>query len=107
MLHRRELLKATGAAMLSVAATPLLKSGNLIKEKLIVFTRSAGFQHDVVKLDKNGTCLVHEVLKEIGPKHGYEVECTKDGRIFTPGTFDKFDAFFFYTTEDLTAENSK
>jgi uncharacterized protein len=37
-------------------------------------------------------------------KHGFEVECTKDGRIFLPETLAKFDAFFFYTTGDLTKE---
>jgi type 1 glutamine amidotransferase len=41
---------------------------------------------------------------ELGPQHGFEVTATKDGRLFTKENIAKYDAFFFYTTGDPTAE---
>jgi type 1 glutamine amidotransferase len=39
-------------------------------------------------------------------KHGFDVECTKDGRVFLPESLARFDAYFFMTTGDLTIEKS-
>jgi uncharacterized protein len=105
-MHRRELLRTAGSAALTLAAAPLLHARVAAKKRVLVFTRSAGFQHDCVKLN-NGTCLVHETWKTLASKNDLEVECTKDGRIFQPDTLAKFDAFFFITTEDLTADKSE
>jgi type 1 glutamine amidotransferase len=105
MMNRRDLLKGSVATACGLAAWPARSFGDAGKKKVLVFTRSAGFQHDVVKL-KDGTCLVHKIMQEIGPRHGFEVECTKDGRVFTPGRIEQYDAFFFYTTGDLTSDKS-
>jgi len=73
--------------------------------KLLVYTRSAGFEHSCVRLGKNGDpSHVDRTMTELGKKHGFEVTCTKDGRVFLPETLNKFDAVFFETTEDLTKE---
>lgn len=106
MLHRRALLRSAGVATLALATPSMLFARPIAKKRLLVFTRSAGFQHDVVKINK-GTCLVHDTMKSLADKNGFEVECTKDGRVFEPETLSKFDAFFFYTTGDLTAEKSE
>ncbi len=95
-------MRTAGLATLALASQSL-RANFAPKKRLLVFTRSAGFQHEVVKL-KNDTCLVHETMKNLGSKHDFEVECTKDGRIFEPETLAKFDAFLFYTTGDLTSE---
>jgi type 1 glutamine amidotransferase len=42
------------------------------------------------------------LLKEWGPKHQYEFTFSKDGSLFNKEYVDGFDAFFFYTTGDLT-----
>src|SRR5207248_2927871 len=39
---------------------------------------------------------------DMGARHGFDVECTKDGSVFTPDGLRPFDALFFYTTGDLT-----
>ncbi|MBX7102928.1 MAG: ThuA domain-containing protein [Gemmataceae bacterium] len=103
MLSRRKFLAAACATAL--ASSPVIASGLRQRKKLLVFTRSAGFQHDVVKMNK-GNCVVHSALTDLAVREGLEVECTKDGRVFTAGNIEKYDAFFFYTTGDLTAEKS-
>ncbi len=47
------------------------------------------------------------VLREIGAQQNIEFTFSKDGSLFTPDFLAQFDAFFFYTTGDLTlAKNS-
>jgi type 1 glutamine amidotransferase len=112
MSNRRDFLRTSGAAALACGLSAFPRGrparANRPPKRLLVYTRSAGFQHDVVKLGKNGEpSLVDRVWTELAARHNFEVECTKDGRVFIPETIDRFDAFFFYTTEDLMAESKE
>jgi len=105
-MNRRDMLRGAAGA-LAASAFPLgwaARADDKKKRKLLVYTRSAGFEHSVVKLDKNGDCLVNRIFKKLGEQHHFDVHCTKDGRIFLPETLKDFDAVFFETTEDLTRE---
>jgi type 1 glutamine amidotransferase len=101
-LNRREFLARAGA----VAALASLAPGRLMaapRRRLLCFTKSSGFQHGPVKRGADGSpSLVERVLKEQGALHGFDVECTKDGSIFTPAGLKDYDAFFFYTSGMLT-----
>src|SRR5437667_7825990 len=106
-MNRRDMLRAASAATLALGGWQLRLAADDLKKnkrKLLVYTRSAGFEHSVVKLGKDGTCLVDRIFKKLGAQHGFDVHCTKDGRIFLPETLKDFDAIFFETTEDLTKE---
>jgi len=96
---RRQVLGLPPAALLLAAASAQTRPAG--KQKLLCFTRSAGFEHSVVK--RNGTELSHseKILVDMGRRDGYDVECTKDGRVFD-GDLDRYAAFVFYTTGDLT-----
>lgn len=69
--------------------------------KVLYFTRSAGFEHSVVK--RRGAELSHseKIMIEMGRRRGFAVECTKDGRVFD-ANLEQYDAIAFYTTGDLT-----
>ena len=69
---------------------------------VLFFTKSSGFQHDVIKRDGDRLGHAERVFTEIGQAHGFAVTCSKDGRSFEPGEVDRWDAFAFYTTGDLT-----
>jgi type 1 glutamine amidotransferase len=94
---RRQALRLAPAALLAAAAS----ARSAGKRKLLYFTRSAGFEHSVVK--RNGTELSHseKIMIAMGQRDGFDVECTKDGRVFD-GDLDGYAAFLFYTTGDLT-----
>src|SRR5580658_1286528 len=47
-----------------------------------------------------------KILTELGEKNNIEFTFTKDGGVFTPENIAKYDAFFFYTTGDLTEPGS-
>jgi type 1 glutamine amidotransferase len=100
-MQRRELLRIAPAAALGWAASPLVRAAAGQTGKLLYFTRSAGFEHSVVQ--RKGGALSHseKTLVEMGRQAGFEVECSKDGRVFDAG-LDAFDVIAFYTTGDLT-----
>lgn len=72
------------------------------KRKILFFTKSSGFEHSVIKRPGDAPSHAGKVLLELASKNGWEVTETKDGRLFTPDWVKGFDAFFFYTTGDLT-----
>jgi len=102
-MDRRDMLRATGAALLTASAFPLnwVAAGEKKKQKVLYFTRSAGFEHDAVKLKDGQPSISDRILTELGKRHGFEVVCTKDGRVFD-GDLDQYDAIAFYTSGDLT-----
>ena len=88
----------------SIVFSPKMAGAKEVAKKpvLLVFTQSAGFEHDPPKDGPNGSMgVVDQVMTELGKKHGFEVVCTKDGRIFDED-LGKYDAFVFYTSGDLT-----
>jgi hypothetical protein len=67
------------------------------------FTRSAGFEHSVVR--RQGAPLSHfeKLPIESGRRGGFQVECTTDGRVFG-GNLDPFDRAAAARHQQLTAE---
>jgi len=104
-MRRRDMLLATGAAALGLSAFPFRWAAGQqnLGLKVLYFTRSAGFEHSVVK--REGTELSHseKIMVEVGKRHGVEVVCTKDGSVFD-GDLDQYAAIAFYTSGDLTKE---
>jgi len=98
--NRREFLKTSvlaGAAM--TLPSPLAP---VTSKSLLVFTKSSGWEHDVVKRVGGKLSIVETVVTELGKKHGFETECSKDGRIFDSPEFHNFQGVLFFTTGDLT-----
>lgn len=102
-MKRRDMLLATGAAVVGVSAFPLgwARAAAKKKQKILYFTRSVGFQHSPVARQGNELSFSEKLLMEHGAKHGVEVVCSKDGSIFD-GDLAQFDCFAFYTCGDLT-----
>jgi uncharacterized protein len=113
-MDRREWLRRTGAvaAGLGLGSFPMgwaQEPSRAPKKKphVLFFTRSAGFQHSVITRKKpEELSWAENILTQLGNWHGFDVTCTKDGRIFLPEELEKFDAIFFYTTGNLTNEKS-
>jgi uncharacterized protein len=89
------------AVSVSLLACRHARAGDAPK-KILFFSKSSGFEHDMIK-EKNGQpSEAQKILTEIGRKNNFEFTFTKDGSVFTPENLAKYDAFFFYTTGDLT-----
>lgn len=98
--NRREFLRATALTGAGLAVSNRLLGA---KEKsVIVFTKSSGWEHDVVKRVKGKPSLVDDVITELGNRHGFQVKVTKDGRFFDSKEFHTYSGVVFFTTGDLT-----
>jgi type 1 glutamine amidotransferase len=78
------------------------------RKRVLMYTRSVEFEHDCVRRKKGQKLsLAENIVTELGSKHGFDVVCEKDGRVFLSNDFPKFDGFVFETQGDLTAEKCK
>jgi type 1 glutamine amidotransferase len=71
-------------------------------KQILFFSKSSGFEHSSIKRKGDELSHAETVLKELGEKNNFQCTFTKDGRVFTPENIARYDAFFFYTTGDLT-----
>lgn len=94
-------------AFLGLAATSLFASPHSVaprtrhprERSLLVFTKSAGFEHSTVARRAGGS-VVDAALLALGEENGFRVHATKDGSVFSSG-IDAYDAFLFVTTGNL------
>jgi type 1 glutamine amidotransferase len=106
-MNRRDMLMTTGAAV-AVSTFPMqwVAAADKKKQKVLYFSRSAGFEHDAVKRKNGQPSISERILNELGQKHGFEVVSTKDGRVFD-GDLGEYDAIAFYTSGVLTEPNKQ
>lgn len=106
-MDRRQFLLQAGVATAGVATFPRgwVRGAADRPAKILMFTRSAGFQHSVIQRKGDELSHAEKIFTALGQEHGFEVVCTKDGTVFD-GDLDQYDAYFFYTTGDLTNEKS-
>ncbi|MBV9182804.1 MAG: ThuA domain-containing protein [Acidobacteria bacterium] len=89
---------------LIVGTSLMLPAGLVAEEKksVLVFTKSSGFEHDVVKTPSGKASIVENAVRTLGNQYGFDVAATKDGRIFDSKDFHRYSAVLFFTTGDLT-----
>ncbi|MDB6125072.1 MAG: hypothetical protein JWQ71_4065 [Pedosphaera sp.] len=106
MMTRREMILRTSAAALGLGVagcTAMAGTAQSSTKKVLFFSKSSGFEHPVIKRKDGQPSFAETILAELGPKHGIEFTFSKDGSLFTPEYLAKFDAYYFYTTGNLTA----
>ncbi|MCQ8194456.1 ThuA domain-containing protein [Streptomyces rugosispiralis] len=101
-------LAAVGATLLlaltalPAAASGAATSGAADGDRVLVFSKTAGFRHDSIP---DGIAAI----KELGAQSGFAVDATEDGAAFTPRNLARYDAVVFLsTTGDIlnTAQQS-
>jgi len=71
--------------------------------RVLVYTVSAGFEHEVVhRAAPEELSLVERTLVDLGKRTGdFEAVATRDAHEFNPTRLAQFDLVFFYTTGEL------
>ncbi len=107
-MKRRDMMLSTGSALLGLSAFPLnwVHAAGKKKQKVLYFTRSAGYEHAAVKRKNGQLSRSEKTLIELGKRAGFDVVCTKDGRVFD-GDLDQYDTIAFYTCGDLLKPNKR
>lgn len=102
-MNRRDLLRffGSGAVGLGLTSVAAAKRGPA-RKKVLMFTKSSGFEHDMIKRSGGKLSPAEQIVTDLAQKRGIEVTATKDGSVFSQPTLAQYDAFFFYTTGDLT-----
>jgi len=98
--NRREFLRAAAMTGAGLALSKRLLGAP--EKSVLVFTKSSGFEHAVVKRVDGKPSIMDDTVTELGNKHGFTVGVTKDGRIFDSKEFHSYAALVFFTTGDLT-----
>jgi type 1 glutamine amidotransferase len=98
-MRRREMLLSTGAAVVGLSTFPIgwTAAANNRKQKLLYFTRNCLHEHEPVRPRNGELSLSEELLIEWGKTAGFDVDCSKDGRVFD-GDLDQYNTIVFYTS---------
>ena len=101
---RREFLRSVAMGTAGLALSSKLSAAS--KKSVLLFTKSSGFEHTVVKTSPGNPSVVEKCVRGLGSKYGFDVNATKDGRVFDSSEFRSYAAVFFFTTGDLTTEGT-
>ncbi|HEV2118079.1 MAG TPA: ThuA domain-containing protein [Terriglobales bacterium] len=101
-MNRRDLLRFFGSGAMGLGLSSLSAAKTPARKKILMFTKSSGFEHDMIKRSGGKLSPAEQIVTDLGQKRGIEVTATKDGSIFSQPSLSQYDAFFFYTTGDLT-----
>jgi type 1 glutamine amidotransferase len=102
----RRRFSLTLSSLLAWAAWPTPPIPERPPRRLLLFTKSAGFEHDVVKRTSGAPSVVERALTGLGAARGFVLTATKDGGVFTPDGLRDYDAVCFFTTGDLTTRGT-
>ncbi|MEO6001557.1 MAG: ThuA domain-containing protein [Opitutus sp.] len=91
-----------GFALLSLAASAL----SAAPIRVLYFTKSAGYEHSVIKQVDGKPSYSEVVLSKLAPGHQLEFTYSKDGSKFSPQYLSAFDVVIFYTSGDLLTEGT-
>jgi hypothetical protein len=91
-VRRRDFIALLGGA---VTVQPLGAHAERPRERILYFTYSAGFRHDVIALSK-------AILTQLGRNSGvFEVTATEDTSEFSSENLERYAAVMFYTSGEL------
>ncbi len=97
-MKRREFLRLSGSAVVgtSVFGQGWVAADDRKPQSILYYTRSTGYEHSAVKREDDGLSVSDKALIALGKRAGFEVTCTKDGRVFD-GDLAQYDAFALYS----------
>jgi type 1 glutamine amidotransferase len=73
-------------------------------KKVLFYSKAASWEQKIIHRDGDQLSYLEKVLQKLGEENQIEFTFTKDGTVFTPENLAKFDAFFFFTSGDMTSE---
>jgi type 1 glutamine amidotransferase len=100
---RRDFLRTSAAAG---AGLLLSRSARAKNKSVLLFTKSSGFEHAVIKVTDGKPSIVENAVREMAAKYKFDLTASKDGRIFDSKEFHDYAGVIFFTTGVLTEEGT-
>jgi type 1 glutamine amidotransferase len=94
---------------LSCAAPAAMQAEIVGPKRVLVYTVSAGYVHEVAKREApDAPCMVERALVDLGRRTGHFVATlSRDAADFTSENLARFDLVFFYTTGELAFSDAQ
>lgn len=80
---------------------PALAGLNAAPLRILYFTKSAGYEHSVIRVEDGKPSYSESVLSRLAAGNDFKFTFSKDGSLFSPEYFTQFDVIMFYTSGDL------
>jgi uncharacterized protein len=100
--NRREFLRTSALASAALLGSRAALGAE--KKRVLLFTKSSGFEHQVIKVVNGEPSIVEKAIRPMAEKYNFELTASKDGSVFNSNEFLKYNALIFFTTGDLTTE---
>lgn len=100
------MLKRAMSLLGLAALVSVVHGAESAKKKILFFSKSSGWEHDVISYKNGQPSFAEKQLLELGEKNGWEFTFSKDGSKFAKDYLAQFDAVMFYTTGDLCSEGT-
>jgi len=94
-------LLAAGVFCLLAALLGAAPHADAPRKKVLIFTKSSGFQHPIIKRYQEGLSEGEKIMAEIVTAAGMEPVCSKDGSLINARNLQDYAAVVFYTSGDL------
>ena len=95
----------TTAASMGILSMALTMSASAQTSKrdrrVLYFTKSAGFEHSVVKREGDRLSHSEHILAAVLAREGIDLVCSKDGGMIAADTLKGFDTVIFYTSGNI------
>ncbi len=90
-----------GVLALAITATVTGRAEDAAKKKVLIFTKSSGFQHPIINRYGKELSEGEKIMSDIVTGLGMEPVCTKDGSLISADYLKQFATVVFYTSGDL------
>ncbi|MES2307596.1 MAG: ThuA domain-containing protein [Verrucomicrobiota bacterium] len=90
--------------LLAAFSEPSVAAENPGVKQVLVFSKAASWEQSIIHRDGNKLSYIEMELQKLGEANGINFTFTKDGTFFTSENIAKFDAFFFFTSGDMTSQ---
>ena len=92
------LIILTACCMTASAAV----SEDVSKIRILLLTKSSGYEHSVIKYNRRGTSHVERFLAPVVEGMNATLTCTKDASLINTDSLANYDVVVFYTSGNLT-----
>jgi len=103
---RRPLLLAVALAVSHAAPFRSLAADTAPSKTVLFFTKSSGWEHDMISRKKGAPSPAEKRMATLATNNGRTLECSKDGRLFTPENLKRYGAIVFFTSAGLCARGT-